>query len=51
VWLANAIAYVFVIAVVVAWVIMLRRFGLRWWTVLLSVIVVLFLFGSFFRAG
>jgi hypothetical protein len=47
--MANTIALVVVAALVVAWIAMLARFRFRRWTVLLSVLMLLFLFFSFFR--
>jgi len=47
--LANVIALIFVLAVTAVWIAVLVRFRLRWWTVLLSILMLLFLLVSLFR--
>jgi len=49
--MANAIALGVIGALVIAWAAILIKFRVRWWTVSLSVLMLLFLFFSFFRAG
>ena len=49
--MADIIALIVVLVVVGACVAVLIRFRLRWWTVLLSIALLLILFVSFFRTG
>jgi hypothetical protein len=47
--MSNTIALLLVGAVVAAWIYVLTRYRRRWWTIALSILVILFLFVSFFR--
>ncbi len=49
--MANVLAYLFIAALVAGWIYLCLRFKFRWWIVVLSILLFVFLFLSFFRIG
>ena len=50
-FVATAFAIIVVVTLVAACGAMFRRFGARWWTIVVSALVLVFILGSFFRVG